>query len=89
MSQINPNNSRVAKLKKLFHISSELIREYGLSYFIRVAFEELFKQKGKLFSPDTVSHEIKSEFIVNYDDFLEKIGWEEEETMNHECQLQY
>ena len=73
MSQINPNNSRLDKLKKLFHISNELIHEYGFSYFLRIAFEEFFKQKGKLFSPDTVSHEIENEFIVNYDDFLENL----------------
>ena len=70
MSQINPNNSRVAKLKKLFHISTELIHEYGFAYFLRIAFEEFFKQKGALFSPDTISLEIKNEFILNYDDFL-------------------
>jgi len=73
MSQINPNNSRVGKLKKLFHMSSELIHEYGFSYFIHIAFEELFKQRGKLFSPDAVSSEIQDEFILNYDDFLENI----------------
>ncbi len=73
MSQINPNNSRIAKFKKLFHISSELIHEYGFSYFLRISFEELFKQKGALFSPDTVSAEIQNEFIVDYDDFLENL----------------
>ena len=70
LSQINPNSSRIGKLKKLFHISSELISEFGLLYFLRVAFIELFKQRGKLFSPDNVSDEIKNEFITNYDDFL-------------------
>ena len=64
MSQINPNNSRVAKLKKLFHMSTELIHEYGFAYFLRIAFEEFFKQKGALFSPDTISLEIKNEFII-------------------------
>ena len=73
MSQINPNNSRVAKLKKLFHMSTELIHEYGFAYFLRIAFEEFFKQKGALFSPDTISDEIKNEFIIDYDDFLENL----------------
>jgi len=73
MSQINPNNSRVAKLKKLFYISTKLIHEYGFAYFFRIAFEELFKQKGTLFSPDTISDEIKNKFIINYDDFLENL----------------
>ena len=70
MNQINLNNSRIQKLKKLYHISFELIHEYGFTYFLRIAFEELFKQKGNLFSPDTISQEIKNEFILNYDDFL-------------------
>jgi GT2 family glycosyltransferase len=73
MSQINPNNSRFGKLKKLFHISTELIHEYGITYFLRIFVEELFKQKGKLFSPDTISNEIKNEFIVNYDDYLKNL----------------
>jgi len=77
MSQINPGNPRIAKLKKLFHISTELIHEYGYAYFLRVAFEEFFKQKGKLFSPDTISDEIKNEFIVDYDDFLENLQLKE------------
>ena len=73
MSQINPNNSRVAKLKKLFRMSTELIHEYGFTYFLRIAFEEFFKQKGELFSPDTISNIIKNEFIVDYDNFLENL----------------
>ena len=71
MSQINPSNSRAQKLKKLYQISRELIREYGYGYFLRVAFEELFTQKGKLFSPDTIPQNIEDEFILNYDDLLE------------------
>ena len=73
MSQINPNTSRFDKIKKLFHISSELISEYGLSYFLRIAFRELLLQKTALFSPDNTSIEIKNEFIVEYDDFLKTL----------------
>ena len=73
MSQINPNTSRFDKIKKLFHISSKLISEYGLSYFLRIAFRELLLQKTALFSPDNTSIEIKNEFIVEYDDFLKTI----------------
>ena len=76
MSQINPGNSRVQKLKKLYQISRELINEYGYAYFLRVAFEELFTQKGKLFSPDTISQDIEDEFILNYDDLLENYNLE-------------
>ena len=69
MSKINTNNSRFDKMKKLFHISSELISEYGLSYFLRIAFRELSLQKTALFSPDSISVEIKNELIVEYDDY--------------------
>ena len=76
MSQINPSNSRAQKLKKLYQISRELVREYGYGYFLRVAFEELFTQKGKLFSPDTIPQDIEDEFILNYDDLLENYNLE-------------
>ena len=73
MSQINPNSSKFDKIKKLFHMSSELISEYGLSYFLRIAFRELLTQRIALFSPDITSVAIKNEFIVEYDDFLKTI----------------
>ena len=76
MSQIGPDNSRAKKLKKLYQISCELIREFGYGYFLRVAFEELFTQKGKLFSPDTIPQDIEDEFILNYDDLLENYNLE-------------
>ena len=66
MSRINPSNSRAQKLKKLYQISRELINEYGYAYFLRVAFEELFTQKGKLFSPDTIPQDIEDGFILDY-----------------------
>ena len=66
MSQINPSNTRAQKLKKLYQISRELIREYGYGYFLRVAFEELFTQKGKLFSPDTIPQNIKLFESLNF-----------------------
>ena len=64
MSQINPSNSRVQKLKKLYQISRELIREHGYGYFLRIAFEEFFAQKGKLFSPDVIPQDIEVEFVL-------------------------
>ena len=70
MSQINPNSTRFEKIKKLFHMSLELINEYGLTYYLRIAYRELSLQRGALFSPDSISVEIKNEFIVEYDDFL-------------------
>lgn len=71
MSQINPKNSRIDTFKKLFHISSNIIKEYGLVYFLRVSFQEIRKQKLKLFFPNSISTEMSNEFIVHYDDFLE------------------
>ena len=76
MSQINPSNSRVKKLKKLYQISRELINEFGYRYFLRIALEELFTQKAKLFSPDTIPQDIEDEFILNYDDLLENYNLE-------------
>ena len=80
MSQINPSNTRVQKLKKLYQISRELVREYGYGYFLRVAFEELFTQKGKLFSPDTIPQNIEDEFILDYDDLLENYNLEKNQS---------
>lgn len=71
MSKITPNNSKYNHLKKLFNISSDLIREYGLVHYLRIIFQELRKQKLQLFFPDDIPNEIHNEFIVNYDEFLE------------------
>jgi GT2 family glycosyltransferase len=76
MSQINPSNSRAQKLKKLYQISRELINEFGYRYFLRIALEELFTQKGKLFSPDIIPQDIEDEFILDYDDLLENYNLE-------------
>ena len=76
MSQINPSASRVQKLKKLYQISRELIREHGYGYFLRIAFEEFFAQKGKLFSPDVIPQDIEEEFVLGYDDLLEHYNLE-------------
>ena len=76
MIQINLISPRITRLKKLFHISIELIHEFGFTYFLRIAFEEFSKQKWKLFDPDTISSEIKNEFIVDYNDFLENLQLE-------------
>ena len=73
MSQINPNNTRFDKIKKLFHMSCELIHEYGFSYYLRISFRELCIQKSSLFLPDNISDEIKNEFVVNYDDFIKTL----------------
>ena len=71
MSQINSANTRIRKLKKLYSISSEIIRQFGLKYYIRTALEELTKQKGKLFAPDELSS-MQKEFSIDYETYLQK-----------------
>ena len=73
MSQINPNSSRFDQIKKLFHISTKLIHEFGFSYYLRVAFRELRIQKGSLFIPEILPVAIKNEFTIEYDDFLKTL----------------
>ena len=73
MSQINPNSSRFDQIKKLFHISTKLIDEFGFSYYLRVAFRELRIQKGSLFMPKILPVAIKNEFTIEYDDFLKTL----------------
>ena len=71
MSQVNSANTRIRKLKKLYSISSEIIRQFGLKYYIRTALEELTKQKGKLFAPDELSS-MQKEFSIDYETYLQR-----------------
>ena len=71
MSQINSANTRIGKLKKLYSISSEIIRQFGLKYYIRTALEELTTQKGKLFAPDELSS-LQKEFSIDYETYLQR-----------------
>ena len=71
MSQINSANTRIGKLKKLYGISSDVIRQFGLKYYIRTALEELTKQKGKLFAPDELSS-MQKEFSIDYETYLQR-----------------
>ena len=71
MSQTNSANTRIGKLKKLYSISSDIIRQFGLKYYIRTALEELTKQKGKLFSPDELSS-MQKEFSIDYETYLQR-----------------
>ena len=50
MIQTNQANTRIKKLKKLYNISSEIIRQFGLRYYLNVALEELSAQKGSIFA---------------------------------------
>ena len=71
MSQVNSANTRIRKLKKLYSISSDIIRQFGLKYYIRTALEELTKQKGKLFAPDELSS-MQKEFSIDYETYLQR-----------------
>ena len=71
MSQTNSANTRTRKLKKLYSISSDIIRQFGLKYYIRTALEELTKQKGKLFAPDELSS-MQKEFSIDYETYLQR-----------------
>ena len=71
MSQTNSANTRIRKLKKLYNISSDIIRQFGLKYYIRTALEELTKQKGKLFTPDELSS-VQKEFSIDYETYLQR-----------------
>ena len=71
MSQVNSANTRIRKIKKLYSISSDIIRQFGLKYYIRTALEELTKQKGKLFAPDELSS-MQKEFSIDYETYLQR-----------------
>ena len=45
--------TRAEKIKKLSSLSSDIIEEYGMGYFLKVAIHEIGKQKFKLLLPDT------------------------------------
>ena len=70
MSQINSIRGRLDKLKKLFSMSSQITKEFGFSYFLRIFFRELRIQKTSLFLPDVTPIEIKNEFFLEYDQYL-------------------
>ena len=65
MSQINPNTSRFDKIKKLFHISSELIAEFGLSYFLRIAFRNYHHKKLHYFYLIIPQLKLKMNLLLN------------------------
>ena len=67
----------VEKIKKLASLSSDIIEEYGMGYFVKVAVFELRKQKLNLLRPDTqpkifLEKEMESYAIESYANFLKK-----------------
>ena len=72
MADIFIGNTKIKKLKKLYKISINLIQEFGFRYFLHVFFEELIKQKTKLFLPDESPKIDFTQFTSNYKKFMEK-----------------
>ena len=65
-------DSKQKKIKKLFFLSKDLIREYGVRYAFRIFLEELFKQKTNLFAPDSVPQLDFKQFTSDYETFKQK-----------------
>ena len=65
-------DSKQKKIKKLFFLSKDLIREYGVLYAFRIFLEELFKQKTNLFAPDTILQLDFKQFTSDYETFKQK-----------------
>ncbi|MCV0399668.1 MAG: glycosyltransferase family 2 protein [Nitrosarchaeum sp.] len=72
MANIFLANSRIQKLKKLSVLSREIIKEFGMRYFLRICFEEIKKQKLSIFSPDKTPRFDFDEFLSDYDSFKKK-----------------
>ena len=67
MVDIIATNSRAEKIKKLAALSSNIIEEYGMSYFLKVAIHEIWKQKLGLLRPD-ITPKISLEKEMENDD---------------------
>ncbi len=65
-------NSYQKKLKKLFLLSKNLIKQYGFRYSFRIFFEEFFKQKRNLFKPDEIPKLNFEQFTSDYESFKQK-----------------
>ena len=65
------------KIKKLASLSSDIIEEYGMGYFVKVAVFELRKQKLNLLRPDSppkifLEKQMELHAIESYANFLKK-----------------
>ena len=65
------------KIKKLASLSSDIIEEYGMGYFIKVAIHEMGKQKLNLLRPDSppkifLEKEMAAYAIEAYTEFCKK-----------------
>ena len=65
-------NTRIKKIKKLFYLSTEIIRSFGLKYFFYILKLELKKQKLSMFRPDETPEPafLQQDFQKKYDEYL-------------------
>ena len=69
--------TRGDKIKKIANLSSSIIEEYGIGYFLKVATYEIWKQKLNLLRPDAtpkifLENEMEKYAVKSYTDFLKK-----------------
>ena len=69
--------TRRGKIKKMANLSSNIIREYGIGYFLKVAIYEICRQKINLLRPDAtpkifLEKEMEDHAVKSYVNFLKK-----------------
>ena len=69
--------TRAEKIKKLTSLSSDIIEEYGMGYFLKVAIHEIGKQKLNLLRPDSppkifLEKDMAAHAIEAYVEFIKK-----------------
>ena len=69
--------TRGDKIKKIANLASNIIEEYGIGYFLKVATYEIWKQKLNLLRPDAtpkifLENEMEKYAVKSYTNFLKK-----------------
>ena len=69
--------TRGDKIKKIANLSSNIIEEYGIGYFLKVATYEIWKQKLNLLRPDAtpkifLENEMEEHAVKSYVNFFKK-----------------
>jgi len=69
--------TRGDKIKKIANLASNIIEEYGIGYFLKVATYEIWKQKSNLLRPDAtpkifLENEMEKYAVESYMNFLKK-----------------
>ena len=70
--------TRSEKIKKIASLSSNIIEEYGIGYFLKVATYEIWKQKLNILRPDVtpkifLEKEMEKHAVKSYVNFLKKL----------------